>query len=85
MNADREFLELWHVDEVIEAVEYSKAGITDARWHAIENELLRLAPRAYCEPIALETIWAFLEPSMQHDIFTAYRADYWPEGTDNAV
>lgn len=76
------FIEGWKVDDVIEAVEYTKAGISGERWHAIERALLDLAPGAYREPgVTLEEIWPKLDDTMRRDIYNAYVADYWPKGT----
>lgn len=73
--------EVWKVDEVIEAVEYSKAGISDARWHEIERTLLDLAPTAYCGlGVMLISIWKRIPEDMRRDMYRAYLADHWPKG-----
>lgn len=72
------FIDTWCVDEVIEAVEYSKAGISTERWREIELALLRLAPRAYQKQVTLRDIWPNLDDTMRKDIYRGYMADYWP-------
>lgn len=80
MDDARIWAECWKVDEVIEAIDYHKAGITRERWIVIEGTLMKLAPNAYRGVgVMMIDIWEQLTPGMREEIYRAYLADYWPK------